>query len=483
MRQIFSSNNQYYRRLWNSPLIEFLSVCILSVIIGYIAITQSPYLTISSSFVFVGLMILLTLVKNKATFVMLIFAIAPFTGLLKVFLNFKEFPLALDFLLMAVMGHAILQKVLSKYPMKIRMPYIGWLIMIFLFIAFLQMFNPALPNLMRGIYGFRASGAFYMLSFFVALLTVNKKEDILKIMKVFIITGFVVALYGIYQYINPSPEEMLYATRGEEWYGWHYLAKPFSTMIGPFHLGVFMALCSLTILTLLFKQNIIRMSKFNLRLIFIFLVVALLLSLTRVSYLALILGILSILFLKTKRERIKLKSMIRFVGVIIVILVILFLTTKIIPQSQMVLIRLSMLTNIEDSALQGRLTVWPVRVKQILQNSLGFGIGINSGENLFEASDNEFLAVGIETGWAGLFFFTLIIISILKKCFKLLKTLQDQELQVIAIWITSFIIALFSTMMTNHILQGYPINMYFWFMVGILYNLRYLDREKKENYD
>lgn len=481
MKQIFSSNwNQYSARLWDSTLIRLLSIGVFGIILGYVAVRFSPLITISASFIFAGLVVLLILLKNKATFVVLLFALAPFTGLIKVFGSFKEFPLVLDFLLISVIIHGSLQKILSTYSLKIKMPQIGWLMIIFLIIAFLQMFNPALPNLMRGIYGFRVSGAFYIISFFVALLTINTKEDIIRIMKIFVICGFIVALYGIYQYINPSQKEMLYATKGEEWYGWHYMAKPFSTMIGPFHFGLFMVLSSLTVLVSLFRNNAVRMPRLVLKLIFIFLVVSLALSLTRASYLAFIIGMLSILFLKTKGEKIKSKSIIRFASVMVVIVIITILVIKIIPQGQMVQIRLGMLKDVKDTALWGRLRVWPIRFEQTLQNPWGFGIGINSGENIFETSDNEFLAVGIETGWTGLMVFTLIFLSILRKCFKSSKTLSNQDLQVVALWITSFTIALLSVMMTNHILQAYPINMYFWFMIGILYRLKFIE-EKYSN--
>jgi O-antigen ligase len=476
VRQIFlSTQNQYFLQLLNNALVKILSLCILGALLGYFTVNYSLF-TFCGLFVFIGLATLFVLVKNKATFVVLLFALAPFTGLIKVFGDFKEFPLIIDFLIVSVIIHTILQKILSTYSLKIKMPQIGWLIIIFLFIAFLEIFNPHQPNLMRGIYGFRVSGAFYMISFFAALLTINSKEDILRIMKVFMITGFIVAIYGIYQYINPSQKEMLYATRGEEWFGWHYMAKPFSTMIGPFHFGLFMVLSSLTVLVSLVKGNvIIRMNKLNLRFIFIFLVIALALSLTRASYLAFIIGTISILFLRTKREKIKLKSINKFVIIMVSVVVLVILVIKVIPHGEMILVRLGMLKDVNDTALWARLWVWPIRINQILQNPLGFGIGINSGENIFQASDNAFLSVGIETGLPGLLIFTVIFLSILKKCFGLLKTLNNPDLQIIALWITSFTIALLSVMMTNHILQAYPLNMFFWFMIGILYKLKFIE--------
>lgn len=470
MRQIFSFNwNQYLGQMREKILIKILvPYVVLPMALVYVITFFPEYISISGCIIFAGLVTLFVLVKNKATFVVLLFALAPFTGLIKVFLNFKEAPLVLDFLFLTVITHAILQKVLSGRHLKIKVPKIGWLMIIFLIIAFFEIFNPNQPNLMRGIYGFRASGTFYMLSFFVALLVIKSKEDILRIMKVFMIAGFIVALYGIYQFLNPSSPEISYITKGEAWTGWTHFAKPFSTMIGPFHFGVFMVFASLFVLTFLWAKKEIKANNFSLKLVLVFTLIAILISLTRASYLAFAIGVIFLMFHKRKK--------IKFIVTLTTLIIVMITVFRIIPQSQVVLFRISTLTHRVDTSLQSRFSAWPGKVKLIVDNPFGFGIGMTGGAaNLLGRTDNQFLTIGVETGWAGLFIFVWIILDIIKKEVKLLKLSKEPFLQTSGLWITAVTMGLFSVMMTNQILEAYPINMYFWFLIGMLYKLKFID--------
>ena len=470
-----STSSQNLSYFWNTPFVKILVFCMGGAILGYTVAAKAPFLSIGGSLLLAGLILLLIHPRGKLIVIISIFAVAPFTGLFKVFLYCKDVPLILDFLLVAVIIHALTQKALAKQSQdpKIRIPLMSLPIMLFLYIAFWEIFNPFIPNLFRGLYGFRLS-AFYMLAFFTAWLTIRSKEDILILMKVFVISGLIVAVYGVFQFIRPSPAEIAYITRGENWGGWSHFVKPFSTMIGPFHVGACMVLVFLANLAFLFKKDVPKVNKFVSKLIFIPLLGALLLSLTRTSYLALLIAAVSFVFLNKKEKR--LRTVVKLVMLIAMAAIMLILVIRLIPQGQVVLSRLSTLVNIRDSALWSRLRAWPDRIDHIVQNPLGHGIGVTGGAgNIFKRADNQFLTVGLEMGWAGLLIFCLIILVVIKKGIKLSSSLSDPFLRLTGAWITAFTIGLLSVMMTNQILEAYPINMFFWFMIGILYRLRFIE--------
>jgi hypothetical protein len=418
--------------------------------------------------------------ENKLKFLLLIICLASFTGIIKVFLGFKELPIIYDAMAIMVFGYAFLQEWLKGREKNITLPYNAFFILIFMILAGIEMFNPALPSIERGIYGFRMSGVFYMLCFFGAMLIIKTKEDVIKLMKVLLGVGILVALYGIYQYVHPSAKEIVYATKGDAWEGWHYMAKPFSTMIGPFHYGTLMLICSLMVITALVVANIINVNRIILGIVLVIMLSAMLLSLTRSSYIGLVIGVIVIVSSTISVYKISSRILIRLAGLTMVGCIIGFLVVAVIPKTQIVLLRLTMLTDMRDNALVSRLNAWHERVQQILQNPLGYGIGINSGENIMRASDNEFLAIGIEMGVIGILLFTIIMGLLVRQCILILRRTDDLELRAIAVWITAVVVSMLSIMMTNHILQAYPINMYFWLLVGILYKINHYEMNMKK---
>lgn len=364
--------------------------------------------------------------------------------------------------------------------MTIRMPnpLVKCLIVGLFLISFAEIFNPFIPDLQRGIYGFRSSGAFYLIAFFAAIFVVNSKEDILRITRIFIITGSIVAVYGIYQFINPSSKEIAYISTGLVWNGWSIFMKPISTMIGPVHFGMFMvlsALISVTFLAVSKKEAILN--RFFLKVAFILMTMALCISLSRGAYLSFIAGIIY-LMASTKKTAYK-KSMVYLCAMVIVSGVILF---KIIPQASSVASRIASLTDKTDSALHSRFALWPDRINTIIQNPWGLGIGVTGGAEPLPYGwcDNQFISTGVETGFVGLFVFLWIMLLVLKKEIYLLKTLKCDVLKSTVYWITAFTLGFIFNMLTNQTLLLYPVVMYFWFMIGILYKVEGIENSNEK---
>ena len=148
-----------------------------------------------------------------------------------------------------------------------------------------------------------------------------------------------------------------------------------------------------------------------------------------------------------------------------------------IPQSNVITDRVLSITDKSDSALNTRFTIWPERIKAMFEKPWGYGIGVTGGARPlpFGWCDSQFISVGIETGFIGLFIFLWIILLILIKEKKLLNSSKDQFSKMIACWITAFTIAFLWNMLTNQTLLMYPLPLYFWFMIGILYRIKHIE--------
>jgi hypothetical protein len=67
------------------------------------------------------------------------------------------------------------------------------------------------------------------------------------------------------------------------------------------------------------------------------------------------------------------------------------------------------------------------------------------------------------------------LVLIVIKGLRLSKSLEDKSLRAVAIWITAFSVGIISKMFTDQVLEAYPVNMYFCFLVGVLYKLEYME--------
>ena len=454
----------------NNKILLFIASTVLAgSLAGIVVVNSLVAILLTISFI-----CFVILCKTPFSVILVIFALAPFTGAVKVFFEVREIPLAFDIILVIATLHGFFQNLLDRETSIkegiYQLPVVSPLILIFLLVGLLGILNPTVPNLKFGLEGFRLS-VFYFIAFFAAWFLCNSKDDVLNLAKTLMLISLFVALYGIFQFFNPSPAEVAYF-EDKIWGG---QMQAFSTMIGNVHFAMFMVLAGLGAIS--FSVNNYKIERVPYKIIIFLTIVGLLFSLSRASWLAMFLGIITILFFSAKRMKFAsfLKTMTLFSALVLLILVAM-------RNLDVIQKRILTLANPYDSALLTRLQIWPDLIDRI--NLFGYGIGV-AGFNQYVNipglgvlwADNQFIKVALEMGYLGLFLFCLILVLIVIKGFRLSTSLEEQSLRAAAIWITAFSIGIIFKMLTGQVLEAYPINMYFCFLAGVLYKLEYIEEK------
>lgn len=95
--------------------------------------------------------------------------------------------------------------------------------------------------------------------------------------------------------------------------------------------------------------------------------------------------------------------------------------------------------------------------------------------------ENYFLVMISETGIPGTLLITLITVLLLVKGFKAFKTLQDDGLRWYAAGILGVLFSIFVVFFGGPALVTTPLNLFFWFMGGVLLKLPVLDQALREH--
>jgi len=452
----------------NKKILLFIAGTVLAGSLAAIVVVNS-LVAILSTISFIGFLILF---KNPFSVILVIFALAPFTGAVKVFFGVREIPLAFDIILIIATLHGFFRNLLARKTSKMEGIYqvsvVSPLILIFLLLGLFGILNPNIPYLEFGLEGFRLS-VFYFIAFFTAWFLCDSKDDVLNLAKTLMLISLFVALYGIFQFFNPSSAELAYFA-DKIWAG---QMRAFSTMIGNVHFAMFMVLAGLGAMS--FWVNGYKIDRVPYKIIILLTIGGLLFSLSRASWLAMFFGMITILFFSAKRMKSAsfLKTMTLFSALILLIFIVM-------RNLDVVQKRILTLANPHDSSLQTRLQMWPDLIDRV--NLFGYGIGVSGFNQYINIpgvgvlwADNQFIKVALEMGYLGLFMFCLILVLIVIKGLRLSTSLEEQSLRAVAIWITAFSVGIISNMFTGQVLEAYPVNMYFCFLVGVLYKLEYME--------
>jgi len=314
-----------------------------------------------------------------------------------------------------------------------------------------------------------------------------------RIVIILIVTSFFISIYGIKQFLLPSALDYRLidlSTASPVTYMMGGHIRAFSTLSGPFHLGIFLT-CIILLLTVLLQH------KPENKIIYLFLLlpllVALILTVTKSNWLGLAIGIIFSIFLKSLKLlrftfRILLVLLL-FLGIVILLMNI----TNSIPVFQTINTGIQALINpLEAPTMLFRLNLWKETILPLISLSpwLGYGTG-SAGEGLsnyfidtgsiFVVAHNIFLKVQFELGLVGLLFFLLVLATTFFQILKIRKKLNDQFLLIICDWTLSFFVAIMVAGMVGSILDAYPINLLFWILVGVSTVLKKLDNIDNSN--
>jgi O-antigen ligase len=410
--------------------------------------------------------------------------IALFNGLVKALTGIRYFPLIIDFALLALLMAIVLFLITQKNP---TIGVIDALAISFIALAAAWMFHPNIPSFAAGLEGFRKF-AFMIVGLLIGRYWFRTQESLVILTKALIFPVTLIAIYGIKQYLFPTPLdyrliELSTSSPGTYLMGGHIRA--FSTLSGPFHLGILLVGSALLILSLLIS-GIKRKPIYVI--IFLIQITALIMTVTKSNMFALVAGSLVLVLVLTKRPLRTVKRLIFLALLSGVILLIAFSATANNPQFKTVHQGIQdLISPAQAKTFQFRIGLWQEEVLPLIAESpwVGYGTG-SAGEGLefyFEntsskyiGSHNLFFKVIFEMGVLGLLIFILLLGSCIVTLFAQLKWLQTPFYKAFNAWALAFTAGVLVAGLTGAILDAYPPNLLFWIVLGIATRLPVLER-------
>ena len=244
-----------------------------------------------------------------------IIALSPFSGVVRALTGFRYAPLAFDMGLALLAVLPIIDHLLrpeterdsaQESEKSSESLDLSWLAFgLFCFCA-LWMFHPQLPRLIVAMEGFRKFG-FMLLAFIAARKLLYRPEHLRLLFLGVTIPATISALYGLRQFAWPSALDFAFiqaSTTDEVTFLMGGHIRAFGTLAGPFHLGLYMVIS----LLLLFRWRLANPSRW-LNLAIVVQLGALLATVTKSSWFALVAGLFFLLVLHTPDRRLLVKRL------------------------------------------------------------------------------------------------------------------------------------------------------------------------------
>ena len=418
--------------------------------------------------------------SSQQTAIVLLLSFIPLIGIVKAFSGSRFAPLTFDIGIALISILHFTNRLLKKQSI---IDGIDLAVYLFIGVALLQMFNPNIPSLQASIEGFRKF-AFMIVGFYVGKHVISNSH-IRRFQWMLIGTSILVALYGIkqYYYLSPIEERMIdLSTSSRVTYLMDGYLRPFSTLAGPFHLGLYLIVTML----LLGRYSISNFSNIRLQIIFLIAIgielTALIMTRTKGNWAGLFAGFI-ILVLIGKNQLLKKIFVVLLLLLLAMGTIVLFLSF--LPDAAQESIRkaTSAISNpLEAPTFIFRMQLWEDFLLPALNSNPIWGYGTGSaGEglsNLYEGtsslffnSHNLYLKVLLELGLFGFILFAYVIGSTLYRSIKLLMTARNlsSEKLITLQWSVAVIGAFLISGTVIPVLDAYPTNLYFWLLVGFIH--------------
>jgi O-antigen ligase len=410
-----------------------------------------------------------------------------FNGLVKALTGIRYFPLLIDLSIILLVAGWIFTQMLNQ---RLRLSKEDLIVVVFVAVAILGMFHPNVPSFQAGLEGFRKF-AFMILGFIVGRHLLNILS-LKRLTKLLILSSIIISLYGIKQYILPSALdyhliELSTAHPVTYMMGGHIRA--FSTLAGPFHLGIYLV----GVLLLLVSIWQVYPAKRVLSILFgIPMLLALIMTVTKSNWFALLVGIVFLIVINSKSP-FRTFGQLFLIGVLsLLALLVLIQIASTNPIFRTINDGLQAFINpTEAPTMVFRFDLWKETIFPLILQSpwIGYGTGsageglgvlFNPDVSIFTNAHNIFLKVQFEMGLIGSFVFLVFLVSIFLHIIKVRRNLKDPFLRVISNWSLAFFVAMIVAGLTGSILDAYPINLLFWILMGSATRLGYMERNSIE---
>lgn len=318
----------------------------------------------------------------------------------------------------------IVKHIFSNKIKKNALPFL-FLLTLFIFVSFIEMFNPNIPSLSAGLEGFRKT-SFPFIMFYIGFFSIDKKIELPLFLHRFSIATFPILLYAIKQYFFFSDFDKLYlgANNADLYTGMIFgQLRSTSFFAGSFHLGLFSAIMAL-INIFLFETTKQRNMKHIYIVFFIVAIVSTYTSLTRTNFIALFFGILVYKIFQMKKKNLIVVFPFVLISSIALGSFIIKISNSLLTLNNPILKMIGSIGNfLNDSRFLGRINGWKNIISLVSSNPLsGYGTG-SAGDtlqysynfNYHVTSHNFFLKILMETGVVGFLLISMFFILILLK--------------------------------------------------------------------
>lgn len=308
--------------------------------------------------------------------------------------------------------------------------------------------------------------------YFVIINTIKTKEQLISILKVFVIAGLIVSLYGVMQYAFGWTEAQN-SWIDEEMFE-DAVVRIDSTMENPNVLGEFLLLFLPLAAVFMIKEKYTKLSKYVFSFAFVVGGLCMLLTQSRGCWLGLILS--AAVFITF------------YNGKLWALLPLLLLALPFVMPQTMV-DRMMSVGNLEDSSTSYRVFIWMGTFKMLKDFWLG---GIGMGEGAFRIvyplysynqiiaphSHNTYLQLLVEGGIGALLIFITIMLVFLKKLsVSFREAKKGSEINLIALAIGSGVIGFLLQSMFDYTFYNYRMMAMFFMVVALGMSLKFIKEE------
>lgn len=354
-----------------------------------------------------------------------------------------------------------------------------WLFLVtgFLFLSFLEMFNPNIPSLAAGLQGLRKTSFAFML-FYVGVLSFKDTKEVRKFLARITLASIPLLLYGIKQYlfISEFDKLFLYSNDADIWTGTLFgKTRATSVFAGSFHFGMFGAIVAVTSLYLMDTAK----KKGHKLFYFASIIIAMAgcyTSLTRTNLIALVAGVLVYMIMKMRVRNIMILLPLVAVSMWGIVSYVISNTQQLLYSNNELLRMIGTIANISnDTRFLGRTHGWEtVLLLMKEQPILAYGTG-SAGDTLQNVYDfqyhvtshNFFLKILMETGYIGLLLISLLFIGITVKMFKSVVNSENiYYKRIVACCLSVFVIFLVNALVGSTI-ETYPVSALILLLMGI----------------
>ena len=457
-------------------------IALLAVIGGCLSVVFAENIAVATALVIgvpsVAFAIFAIGASTRGPALVVLFALVPLTGILKALTGGRLAPLAFAVgILLVCLGHFFSRMLRRSLPLGL----LDWLLGFFLVLAFAQIFNPNVPDFPTGVEGF------YKFAFMAIALYAGRHimeaEDFRRLGNWLLVLCVPISLYAVKQFFMVSSWDQrimdIAIDTGRSTVnplmGGGYI-RPFSTLPGPFHLGLFLVVTILLTLWRLQDGRLTRLWRVGLLGVLAAQLAALFLTRTKGNWIGLIAGFAVLVLLQARKRP---RAVFRFVSAVLAgalcIGVVLSAAASFSDTASRVLHEaVAALNPGESPTIQFRMGLWQDTIIPAIMDQPILGYGTSSAgegvgvlyENTASASflsHNLYFKVALELGLIGLaLFLTMIGLSLRPRAVRSIEGVGPVDRD----WALAVVVAFLVAGCVIPVLDAYPANYYFWLLLG-----------------